>query len=231
MPHNPAIVSSGATPIIETRRGMRGAMLHGLWIPLPVIGGAPDGDGEGDPPPAPKPADQPPPPANDGDQIASREATETIRKLREQLKDQTMLTKERDALKAKLDEIEASQLSESEKVTKERDALKASLDEAEKKSRDRVIRSEVRVLASELNFADPADAYVMLDLSAVEFDDAGEPKDLKPLLEKLAKDKPYLLKATDGKTAVPPTAKGGNGQLSRDELIEQKKKALLAARV
>lgn len=87
------------------------------------------------------------------------------------------------------------------------------------------------MLASELNFADPADAYVMLDLSAVTFDESGEPKDLKPLLTKLAADKPYLLKAADVKTAVPPTAKGGNGTLSKEEREEQAYLKLKAARV
>jgi hypothetical protein len=180
---------------------MRGAMLHGLWMPLPIMGG--DGtEGDNNPPPN-DPPPPPPPPSTSDDTPASREATETIRRLRDEIKDLKPLSKELADAKTKLGEYEKAQLTETEKLKKERDEATARATEIEARARQRVIRSEVRVVASELGFADPSDAHRFLDDDAIELDDDGEPKNVKALLEKLAKDKPYLLKAEDKGTAFP----------------------------
>lgn len=223
-------LSTGVMPVIETRRGMPGVMLGGLWTPLPLQGG--DGtEGEGDPP-NPKPADPPAPkPEEKPEDFNKEQALATIAKLRNELKDAKAGGKEVETLKAKLKEIEDAQLSESEKLKKDNEDLKASVTAAEQKSRDRVIRSEVRVLASELNFADPSDAHAFLDVSGIEFDDDGEPKGIKKLLEDLAKAKPYLLKPANGTTGVPGTPRANGQSQTRDELVNDKYEKLKAARL
>lgn len=225
---------TGVMPVIEVRRGMPGVMLGGMWTPLAIRGGdGSEGEGENPPangsgsnnPPNPKPDEK------DDESKYSEQARLTIQKLRGELKEAKSGGKEVETLKAKLKEIEDAQLSESEKLKKDNEELKASVTAAEQKSRDRVIRSEVRVIASELGFADPSDAIAFIDTSAIEFDEDGEPKGIKALLEKLAKDKAYLLKTTTGTTGVPGTPRPNGQAQTRDEKIDHAYEKLKAARL
>lgn len=221
---------SGVTPAIETRRGFPGVMLGGLWMPLPVIGG--DGEGEGsnegagaggsnnNPPPNTPPANQAGSGSGDESQF-SEQARLTIQKLRGELKDAKAGSKRADDLQAKLDEYEKGQLSEKERLERERDEARNKATETETRARQRVIRSEVRVVASELGFADPSDAHRFLDDDAIELDEDGEPKNVKALLEKLAKDKPYLLKSEGGTNGVPPTPRGNGHRETHEERVEK----------
>lgn len=110
---------------------------------------------------------------------------------------------------------EAEKRGEYEKVlAKEReraDKAEAERQAAEQTMRDRIIRAEIRSVATELRFADPADAYRFVDMAAVTLDEAtGDPTNVKALLEKLAKDKPYLVGGQQGGAHIPgtPTATG-----------------------
>lgn len=93
-----------------------------------------------------------------------------------------------------------------EKAQAERDAAEAKAAATEVAARERVVRTEIRALATSMGFNDPADAHRFLDLTAVEMDAAGEPKNLQALLDALAKAKPYLVKATTTRTLAPTSA-------------------------
>lgn len=76
----------------------------------------------------------------------------------------------------------------------------------------RLIRSEVKAAAAALGFHDPADAAVQLrdsfgDIPVSEDGDVDE-KAVKALIEKLASEKPYLVKTDNGKSQPLP----GQGQ-------------------
>jgi hypothetical protein len=76
----------------------------------------------------------------------------------------------------------------------------------------RLIRSEVKAAAAALGFHDPADAAVQLrdafgDITVSEDGDVDE-KAVKALIEKLASEKPYLVKSDSGKPLPLP----GQGQ-------------------
>jgi hypothetical protein len=84
---------------------------------------------------------------------------------------------------------------------------------------ERLIRAEVASVARDLEFADPDDAWKLADLAEVKADDDlnVDRALVKKTLEKLAKDKPYLLKVGGGapKPGTPPRGMGtpaGKGQ-------------------
>jgi len=60
------------------------------------------------------------------------------------------------------------------------------------------IRSAVVLEASRLKFADAGDAYNLADLSGTEIAEDGTVSGVKEALEKLAKEKPYLVKGLEG---------------------------------
>ena len=81
----------------------------------------------------------------------------------------------------------------------------------------RLIQAETRVAAATMGFVSPEDAYRLADLAEVVVDDDGSVSGVKKALEKLAKDKPYLLDGKrDGSPGTPPRsgtrAPAGPGQ-------------------
>jgi len=53
-------------------------------------------------------------------------------------------------------------------------------------------RFAVEAEAGRMRFADPADAWSLIDQGSVDFDDGGNPTNVAALLEELVKAKPYL---------------------------------------
>jgi hypothetical protein len=130
-----------------------------------------------------------------------------------------------DADRKKAEEAAAAQRGEYQRLAEERGQklteLQQQLAERERTSREATVRYEVRVLASDLGFADPSDAPRFLDLAGVEFDDSGAiTTDLKALLEAVLKAKPYLGRQP-GAGGVPPTPKPDNGALTDEEKRRQ----------
>lgn len=81
---------------------------------------------------------------------------------------------------------------------------------AEKTRADNIaIRAEARLIAKDLGFIDVDDAYKLADLSGAKVDAEGNVTGVKEVLEKLAKDKPHLIKAADGKPAGSSGSAGG----------------------
>ncbi|MBU5214949.1 scaffolding protein [Bacillus oleronius] len=104
--------------------------------------------------------------------------------------------------------------------------LESKLKEEREKTFKRLVNSEVKVLASELGFADWEDALALADLSQVKEDDKGNIAGVKEALEALAKKKPHLLKqkGNGGVFGVTVPNNGGNGG-SQKPLEEIKKMA------
>lgn len=157
---------------------------------------------------------------------ARRDADERAKELRAS-------KKALDEAQAKLKEHEDAQKSEIDKANERAQAAEERFQAAERRGRETALRFEVSRVAVAQNFADPEDAYRMIDWGKVEFDDAGEPQGVAPLVEQLAKDKPYLLKAAQqaGPRAPSPTpsANGDGKTLTGDEANRQR--ALLNSQV
>jgi len=133
-----------------------------------------------------------------------------------------------DDLKAaatELQKLKDAQLSEQEKLTKriaELEQVQADWD-AQAKAREmevneRLLRAEVRVLAAELNFIDPEEAWKLADLADVTFGEDGKIEGVKKPLEKLAKDKPHLIQAASGGGSPPNKP---SQRATRDTELEQ----------
>lgn len=80
-----------------------------------------------------------------------------------------------------------------------------------------LIKAEVKTQAAGLNFHDPEDAWLRLqalttgDTPTLVLDDKGNPTGVKEALDKLAKEKPYLVKTGDGSHLPNPPRNGGGG--------------------
>lgn len=118
-----------------------------------------------------------------------------------------------DDLKAKaarLDEIEAQNASELDKATRRAaDEARAELMTA---TNTRLVRAEVKAAAAARQFHDPADAPALLErrFGQVKVDDNGDVDDdaVKALVEELAKEKPHLVKASNGAAPKPLAGQG-----------------------
>lgn len=155
-----------------------------------------------------------------GEQEFDKErAMETIRKQRESEK---AALAELKAAKKRLQELEAAEeeranaeLSEKERLEKELATAREKAAELESaaKAREaeinkRLIQAEVRAVAATMAFATPEDAYHLADLSEVTIGEDGAVQGVKKALEKLAKDKPYLLsEAGDRSPGTPPRSR------------------------
>lgn len=146
---------------------------------------------------------------------APAEKTYTHAQLQRQLAIQAK--NQRDKIKAELEaesakaKLEADgklqELLETERREKaERDQRIADM---EARERSRVLRYEIRDAARDLSFADPDDAYHLIDRDAVEYDDDGDPTNVARLVKALAEKKPHLVKAEgDGRRGIPATPRG-----------------------
>ena len=180
-----------------------------------------DGDDDGDP------GDTGDGDDDAGDDFDKDRAMATITKLRGLEKTNKAELKAAQARLAELEKAEKkrkeAELSDKERLEGEIQELKDAQTKAEQTATDReaqvkqrLIRAEVRIVATELGFTDPSDAYKVADLSSVEIDDEGQVTGVKKVLEKLAKDKPYLLQAGSAANrglGTPP--RGGSGGKSK----------------
>lgn len=126
----------------------------------------------------------------------------------------------------RLDEIEAANKTEAEKLQAERDQFA----EKAKAATDRAVKAEVRSVARDLKFRDPADALRLVDLSELA-DDDGEVDDaaVTKALKKIAKDKPYLIGGgtsgpSGGDFAGGTGAKNDTSSMSVDDFRKARKR-------
>lgn len=142
----------------------------------------------------------------DVDRLMAQRESRDRDKLRKELEPELRAKLEAEAKTAALKEQEQFKpLYEAEQAK----AAKAEADLAAQAelARDRLLRAEVRVAAAQLNVVDPTDAYRLLDVAAVTYDDAGEPTNVEALLKALVEAKPYLVKS-DAREGIPGTRRG-----------------------
>lgn len=173
-------------------------------------GGAPEGQGAGG---------QPAP----GASFTQEQVNEIVRK---RLEREAAKFADYDAHKAAAEELKKlrqAQLSDQERSAARATELEQKLADAQSSETqlrmtiaERLIRAEVASVARDLEFADPDDAWRLADLAEVKADDElnVDRALVKKALEKLAKDKPYLLKAGGGapRPGTPPRTGRPDGQ-------------------
>lgn len=104
-----------------------------------------------------------------------------------------VVTEHRSAEEAKLSEIEKAAKA-AEKAAAERDKAMADMDALRQQFQGERIRHALEMEAGRQGFNDPADAYSLLDVSAITVDEDGTIKGVEDALKALAKAKPYLVR-------------------------------------
>lgn len=136
------------------------------------------------------------------------------------------------SVKAMREEFEAykqSQKTESEKAIDE--ARKTAETEVAQRFLSKLVSSEAKAIAATLGFNDPADALaVVADVSALVKDEEPDSAAIKAAIEKLATDKPYLLKADAPKVRTRPKPTPGEQRESDGDSPAGKGKAAAALR-
>lgn len=146
------------------------------------------------------------PPVDEGLNDAGKAAIQRERDAaKEAVRGKAAAVSELDKVRKELDELRGATQSDWEKaLTAAKKEAKAEVLSA---ANNRLIRAEIRAAAAGLGFHDPADAAVQLHerFGEVKVSDDGDVDGatVKSLIEKLAADKPYLVK-TDGKAAPLP---------------------------
>jgi hypothetical protein len=89
------------------------------------------------------------------------------------------------------------------------------------KSNNRLISAELNKVCTELDIVDSDAASKLIDMSKVTINDKDEVEGLKPLLEQLVKDKPYLVGAQKGTGKMPPNSSNTTTGTLQDALAKQ----------
>lgn len=129
------------------------------------------------------------------------------------------LARERDKFKGyddfkakaeKWDQLEDEKKTPSEKAIEEARAQAAGQTSA--KYERRIASTEIKSIAATVGFLDPADALAVLGDEVPKKDDEIDVDELKKRVEKLATDKPYLVKEVSRKPRTRPTPRAGDQQ-------------------
>ena len=121
------------------------------------------------------------------------------------------MEKELEQLRSERKAAEDAKLSDQERLTKRIAELEQDKVDRDRELQERLVRSDTIVSASRQGFADPEDAFRLLDHSALEYDSDGKPKNLEKLLGDLLKAKPYLASAAARATGSAGGGVRGNG--------------------
>jgi hypothetical protein len=126
--------------------------------------------------------------------------TEDVAALRRELEEARRLAARDRTERRKLEEAikatEDAKLPEQERLQRRLADLERQASSHEQERRDWQVREAVTRSASKLGYADPVDAFALLDRSALEFADDGTPKNTDRLLADLLRAKPYLAGGT-----------------------------------
>lgn len=103
---------------------------------------------------------------------------------------------EMEKLSERIEKLQQEQQVEKDKLGEQLAALQADKTVLEQQRVDTLLRMAVVAEATRQGFADPDDAYGLLDLSTLTLNEDGKVEGLEDALKKLGKAKPYLLRAT-----------------------------------
>lgn len=167
-----------------------------------------------DPPPAPTPppppADGPPPDPPPEPKLGHDEAIAELAKVRaEAAKYRTENTKLTAAQKAAAD----AKLSDEEKRTARIAELEAKVIETESKAKDRAVYAAIVDAAARLGAGKPQMIQRLLDPAAIEYDEAGDPKNIDALVSAFLKVNPEFTS-----TAGRPAGDAGQGARGKSTL-------------
>jgi len=127
---------------------------------------------------------------------------------------------------AELEKAEAerakAQLTETERLTAERDEALKAVETAKSEAKTARIRSAIEAKAAMLGYADPTDAYLMIDSGSVELDARGNAQGVEELLNDLAKAKPYLVTKPD-RTVRQTLNPGGAGPVTETDAEKRRR--------
>ncbi|MDW0113771.1 scaffolding protein [Sporosarcina saromensis] len=98
-----------------------------------------------------------------------------------------------EALKQKEDKSGKDEKKKDDSVDVDK-VIEEKLKEVNAQAFKRLLNAEVKLVANELGFADHSDALALADLSEVTENEKGDLEGVKEALEKLAKEKPHLIK-------------------------------------
>jgi len=118
----------------------------------------------------------------------TREREEAVREARNL---RTRLKAFEDAKKT----ADEAKLSDAERIASRQQALESENTDLKRQLREERTRNRIVGAAQRLGFADPSDAFRLIDHSTLEYDDAGEPRHVDKTLSDLLKAKPYLASA------------------------------------
>ncbi len=147
---------------------------------------------------------------------------EYVRKLRAEAADYRKRLRE---LEQKVQEHETAKLSETEKLQKRLAELERQQATYQRERQERTLKYEAMLVASKLGIVDPEAAYKLLDLTRIEFDEDGTPKNIEQALKELLKAKPYLA-AQQQATSIASTNPARSAS-TQAETPEQKRARLL----
>jgi hypothetical protein len=99
-----------------------------------------------------------------------------------------------------------AKLSDTERSAARQSSLEAENTALKQQLRDERTRNRIVGAAQRLGYADPSDAFRLIDRSELEYDEEGNPKHVDKLLGDLLRSKPYLANAA---ARVTGSADGG----------------------
>jgi hypothetical protein len=222
--------TTGETPSVDAEMAIRQVIRNGipLWQAsngrtFPLVAGAED--------PLPDPdidkdttrVNNDDPPAEKWDEDRARR---TIDKQREEAKALRVQLKELDALKAKDAQREREKLSETERLTAEKADLEKKLADREALMRELRTEQAIERAATNQGARKPAIIARLIDRSALQYDEDGNPLNADDLVKDLLKAEPYL--KGEGTTGVPASPRA-NGNISRDDQVKRNKEELGAS--
>lgn len=136
-----------------------------------------------------------------------------------------------DELKRKATEHDAYVESQKTEQQKAIDAAKGEAStETAQKFLTKLVHGDVKAIAATLGFNDPSDALQVLGADMPVKDDEPDTDAIKALVEKLATDKPYLLKAEESRPKPRTRPKPAEGEKPDKDNHEGKGRAAAALR-
>lgn len=140
---------------------------------------------------------------------------EYVRKLRAEAAEYRKRLRE---LEAAVKKQEEAKLSETERLQQRLAELEKEQAEWQRERQERTLKYEVMLAAGKLGIVDAEAAYKLLDLSAIEFDEDGNPTNIEKALRDLIAKRPYLAGAAGGSPTNPARSQVSPTTFTRSQL-------------
>lgn len=133
--------------------------------------------------------------------------------------------KREEALEKQLKEKEDAELSETERLKKQVAEYQKKDADKDKTLQERTISYEIRLASKDYGIVDTQAAELLIDRDLLEYDEDGkiEEKTLDKAMQKLVKDRPWLVgTATGGGSPTNPARPDGSKFFTRDQIADRK---------